>query len=72
MTEARGEPITRFISGTASGDPLDPVYDPAAMRGALLEGDDLHDDDDSRKVRVITDDERPFVVYGDEKGDRDS
>ncbi|SEW31945.1 manganese/iron transport system ATP-binding protein [Cognatiyoonia koreensis] len=36
------------------------------LRHFVLGGDDLHDDDDSRKVRVITDDERPFVVYGDE------
>jgi manganese/iron transport system ATP-binding protein len=25
----------------------------------------LHDDDDSRAVTVLTDDERPFVIYGD-------
>jgi manganese/iron transport system ATP-binding protein len=37
------------------------------LRHFVLEGDDLHDDDDSRSIRVITDDERPFVVYGDEK-----
>lgn len=36
------------------------------LRHFVLGGSDLHDDDDSRKVRVITDDERPFVVYGDE------
>jgi manganese/iron transport system ATP-binding protein len=28
-----------------------------------LGGSDLHDDDDARQVTVITDDERPFVVY---------
>jgi len=42
------------------------------LRHFVLGGSDLHDDDDSRLVRVITDDERPFVVYGDEpqrKGD---
>lgn len=39
------------------------------LRHFVLGGDDLHDDDDSRKVRVITDDERPFVVYGDETED---
>ncbi|MEF3045903.1 manganese/iron ABC transporter ATP-binding protein [Pseudotabrizicola sp. L79] len=38
------------------------------LRHFVLGGSDLHDDDDSRKVRVITDDERPFVVYGDEGG----
>ncbi len=36
------------------------------LRHFVLGGSDLHDDDDSRKIRVITDDERPFVVYGDE------
>lgn len=35
------------------------------LRHFVLGGEDLHDDDDSRKVHVITDDERPFVVYGD-------
>jgi manganese/iron transport system ATP-binding protein len=36
------------------------------LRHFVLGGADLHDDDDSRQIRVITDDERPFVVYGDE------
>ena len=36
------------------------------LRHFVLGGDDLHDDDDSRQIRVITDDERPFVVYGEE------
>lgn len=35
------------------------------LRHFVLGGSDLHDDDDSRQIRVITDDERPFVVYGD-------
>lgn len=34
------------------------------LRHFVLGGADLHDDDDSRQIRVITDDERPFVVYG--------
>lgn len=34
------------------------------LRHFVLGGSDLHDDDDRRKIRVITDDERPFVVYG--------
>ena len=33
------------------------------LRHFVLGGADLHDDDDRRKVRVFTDDERPFVVY---------
>jgi len=37
------------------------------LRHFVLGGSDLHDDDDARSIRVITDDERPFVVYGDEK-----
>ena len=36
------------------------------LRHFVLGGSDLHDDDDSRLIRVITDDERPFVVYGEE------
>ncbi|MBS9715598.1 manganese/iron ABC transporter ATP-binding protein [Pseudohalocynthiibacter aestuariivivens] len=35
------------------------------LRHFVLGGKDLHDDDDSRQVTVITDDERPFVVYDD-------
>lgn len=35
------------------------------LRHFVLGGSDLHDDDDARKVHVITDDERPFVTYGD-------
>ena len=34
------------------------------LRHFILGGADLHDDDDARHVRVITDDERPYVVYG--------
>lgn len=39
------------------------------LRHFVLGGADLHDDDDSRQIRVITDDERPFVVYGDDSKD---
>ena len=35
------------------------------LRHFVLGGKDLHDDDDTRQVTVITDDERPFVVYDD-------
>jgi manganese/iron transport system ATP-binding protein len=38
------------------------------LRHFVLGGSDLHDDEDGRTIRVITDDERPFVVYSDEKG----
>lgn len=35
------------------------------LRHFVLGGDDLHDDDDERKVTILTDDERPFVIYDD-------
>lgn len=35
------------------------------LRHFTLGGSDLHDDDDGREVRIITDDERPFVHYGE-------
>ncbi len=38
------------------------------LRHFTLGGTDLHEDDDTREVRIITDDERPFVHYG-RKGD---
>jgi manganese/iron transport system ATP-binding protein len=34
------------------------------LRHFILGGTDLHDDADPRRVKVITDDERPFVTYG--------
>lgn len=37
------------------------------LRRFVLSGENLHDDSDSREVTVITDDERPVVLYG-EKG----
>ena len=33
------------------------------LRHFVLGGSDLHDDDDARTVSVITDDEKPFVIY---------
>ena len=36
------------------------------LRHFVLGGGELHDDDDPRTVTVLTDDERPFVLYGDE------
>jgi manganese/iron transport system ATP-binding protein len=36
------------------------------LRHFVLEGADLHDDDDARRVMIFTDDERPLVTY-DEK-----
>jgi len=51
-----------------------------ALRNFELGGRALHEDDDARKVMVLTDDERPLVFYGDkprrrkeaENGTRDS
>lgn len=39
------------------------------LRHHILSGSDLHDDDDARQVTVITDDERPFVLYGESDSD---
>ncbi|ASJ72515.1 manganese/iron ABC transporter ATP-binding protein [Granulosicoccus antarcticus] len=36
------------------------------LRFHVLDSNELHDDDDQRQVTVITDDERPFVLYGDD------
>jgi len=33
------------------------------LRHFVLGGTDLHDDEDTRQVTVLTDDERPFVIY---------
>ncbi|MGC3939069.1 manganese/iron ABC transporter ATP-binding protein [Roseobacter sp. EG26] len=35
------------------------------LRHFTLGGDTLHDDEDAREVTIFTDDERPFVQYGD-------
>jgi manganese/iron transport system ATP-binding protein len=65
-----------FIKGTVlDHGPTAEVFTPRnldrAFGGVLrrydLGGPDLHDDaDDTRRVTVLTDDERPFVIYGDE------
>src|SRR5690606_12466540 len=34
------------------------------LRHFTLRGAELHEDDDTRELRIITDDERPFVHYG--------
>ncbi|SNY91224.1 manganese/iron transport system ATP-binding protein [Cohaesibacter sp. ES.047] len=41
------------------------------LRHFILGGEELHDDDDTRQVTVLTDDERPFVLYG-EAGEADN
>ena len=35
-------------------------------------GSDLHDDEDTRQVTVLTDDERPFVIYGENEDEENS
>lgn len=35
------------------------------LRHVTLGGTDLHDDEDAREVTIMTDDERPFVQYGE-------
>ncbi|GIL02143.1 MAG: manganese transporter [Alphaproteobacteria bacterium] len=37
------------------------------LRHFILGADELHADDDKRQLTVITDDERPFVLYGGEQ-----
>ncbi len=39
------------------------------LRFHVLGSTELHEDDDQRQVTVISDDERPFVVYGDGSDD---
>ncbi len=35
------------------------------LRHFILAGKDLHDDDDARRLTILTDDERPLVIYGE-------
>ncbi|WP_439623821.1 manganese/iron ABC transporter ATP-binding protein [Shinella sp.] len=65
---------TVFVKGTviASG-PTKETFTEAnlerafggVLRHFILGGHDLHDDEDKRTVKVITDDERPFVIYSE-------
>lgn len=41
-----------------------------ALRHVRLGGRDLHDDSDARSVTVLTDDERPLVLYGEQNEPR--
>ncbi|RPE71851.1 manganese/iron transport system ATP-binding protein [Pacificibacter maritimus] len=41
------------------------------LRHFTLGGDELHDDDDAREVRIISDDERPFVMYGAKRAEQE-
>jgi len=42
------------------------------LRHFTLGGDTLHDDDDGRTVTILTDDERPFVQYGEKTQTQES
>ncbi|MPZ57219.1 MAG: manganese/iron ABC transporter ATP-binding protein [Rhizobiales bacterium] len=42
------------------------------LRNFSMGGTALHDDADSRRLTVLTDDERPLVLYGDQPGVRDA
>jgi manganese/iron transport system ATP-binding protein len=66
---------TVLIKGTVlAHGPTETVFTPrnlerafgGVLRHFVLGGKDLHDDDDAREVRILTDDERPLVVYDDE------
>jgi manganese/iron transport system ATP-binding protein len=41
------------------------------LRNFSMGGTELHDDEDSRRLTVLTDDERPLVLYGDRHSVRD-
>ncbi len=41
------------------------------LRNFTLRGPDLHDDEDARAVTILTDDERPFVQYGNKTQTQD-
>lgn len=42
------------------------------LRHFVLGGQDLHDDDDARQVTILTDDERPMVIYDDKTRTKNS
>lgn len=65
---------TVLVKGTVLGHgPTDEIFTQANLEAAFggvlrrysIGGPELHDDDDPRHVTVLTDDERPFVQYGD-------
>lgn len=68
---------TVLVKGTVMAyGPTDEIYTRenlelafgGVLRHFTLGGTELHhDDDDTREVRIITDDERPFVMYGEKR-----
>lgn len=70
---------TVFVKGTviASGPTAETFTEAnlerafgGVLRHFILGGHDLHDDEDKRSVKVITDDERPFVIYGEREAEK--
>ena len=70
---------TVFVKGTviASGPTAETFTEAnlerafgGVLRHFILGGHDLHDDEDKRTVKVITDDERPFVIYGERDAEK--
>ncbi|GAA4174380.1 manganese/iron ABC transporter ATP-binding protein [Shinella granuli] len=70
---------TVFVKGTviASGPTAETFTEAnlerafgGVLRHFILGGRDLHDDEDKRSVKVITDDERPFVIYGERDAEK--
>ncbi|CAK7257820.1 MULTISPECIES: manganese/iron ABC transporter ATP-binding protein [unclassified Shinella] len=70
---------TVFVKGTviASGPTAETFTEAnlerafgGVLRHFILGGRDLHDDEDKRSVKVITDDERPFVIYGEREAEK--
>lgn len=71
---------TVLVKGTVlSYGPRDEIFMWANLEKAIggvlrkfaLSRAELHDDD-TRKVSIITDDERPFVMYGERPADKDA
>jgi manganese/iron transport system ATP-binding protein len=66
---------TILVKGTVlAHGPTEEVFTPenleeafgGVLRRFTLGGDALHDDGDDRAISILTDDERPFVQYGDQ------
>ena len=65
---------TVLVKGTVlAHGPTETVFTPenlqtafgGVLRNFTIGGQTLHDDEDARQITILTDDERPFVQYGD-------
>jgi len=54
---------------TFTADNLERAFG-GVLRHFVLGGHDLHDDDDRRQVKILTDDERPVVIYDEQTRSR--